>query len=145
MNPLLTYFKWPFIVTAAGLGLSWWLGWQTTGHIGGALSFLMIGAVLAVLEISLSFDNAIVNANKLKDMTPEWQHRFLTWGIVIAVFGMRIVFPLLVVVIAARIGPIEAILLAAREPAEYARIMDGAHLSISAFGRSEERRVGKSV
>ena len=134
MNPLLTYFKWPFIVTAAGLGLSWWLGWQTTGHIGGALSFLMIGAVLAVLEISLSFDNAIVNANKLKDMTPEWQHRFLTWGIVIAVFGMRIVFPLLVVVIAARIGPIEAILLAAREPAEYARIMDGAHLSISAFG-----------
>lgn len=134
MNPLLTYFKWPFIITALGLALSWWLGWQTTGTIGGALSFLMIGAVLAVLEISLSFDNAIVNANKLKDMTPLWQHRFLTWGIVIAVFGMRIVFPLLVVVIAARIGPIEAILLAAREPQEYARIMDGAHLSISAFG-----------
>jgi len=134
MNPLLTYFKWPFIITALGLILSWWLGWQTTGTIGGALSFLMIGAVLAVLEISLSFDNAIVNANKLKDMTPEWQHRFLTWGIIIAVFGMRIVFPLLVVVIAARIGPFEAIMLAAREPQEYARIMDGAHLSISAFG-----------
>lgn len=134
MNPLLTYFKWPFIITALGLMLSWWLGWQTTGTIGGALSFLMIGTVLAVLEISLSFDNAIVNANKLKDMTPVWQHRFLTWGIVIAVFGMRIVFPLLVVVIAARVGPVEAILLAAREPQEYARIMDGAHLSISAFG-----------
>ncbi|TNF17410.1 MAG: DUF475 domain-containing protein [Rhodobacteraceae bacterium] len=134
MNLLLTSFKWPLIITVLGLVLSWWLGWQTTGTIGGALSFLMIGAVLAVLEISLSFDNAIVNANKLKDMTPLWQHRFLTWGILIAVFGMRIVFPLLVVVIAARIGPFEAILLAAREPQEYARIMDGAHLSISAFG-----------
>ncbi len=134
MNPLLSYFKWPFIVTAVGLILSWWLGWQSTGTIGGALSFLMIGAVLAVLEISLSFDNAIVNANKLKDMTPVWQHRFLTWGIIIAVFGMRIVFPLLVVVIAARIGPVEAIILAASDPEEYAQIMDGAHLSISAFG-----------
>ena len=61
---------------------------------------LFICTVLAVLEISLSFDNAIVNANKLKTMQPKWQHRFLTWGIVIAVFGMRIVFPLLIVVIA---------------------------------------------
>jgi hypothetical protein len=134
MKDLLPYFKWPVGFTVLGLILSFWLGWQSTGHLGGALSFLMIGAVLAVLEISLSFDNAIVNANKLKDMTPEWQHRFLTWGILIAVFGMRIVFPLLVVVIAARIGPIEALILAAREPQEYAHIMEGAHLSISAFG-----------
>jgi hypothetical protein len=65
------------------------------------LTVFFICAVLAVLEISLSFDNAIVNANKLKDMTPVWQQRFLTWGILIAVFGMRIVFPLLIVVIAA--------------------------------------------
>ena len=130
----LSYFKWPFVVTAFGLVLAYWLGLQTTGTVAGALSFLLIGSVLAVLEISLSFDNAIVNANKLKDMTPVWQHRFLTWGILIAVFGMRIVFPLAVVVIAARIGPIEAIILAAKQPQEYARIMDEAHLSISAFG-----------
>ncbi|MGP6086358.1 DUF475 domain-containing protein [Antarctobacter jejuensis] len=134
MTSLMTYFRWPVALTALGLLLAGWLGWQTTGTAGGTLSFFMIGAVLAVLEISLSFDNAIVNANKLKDMSPVWQHRFLTWGILIAVFGMRIVFPLLVVVIAARIGPFEAILLAAREPQEYARIMDEAHLSISAFG-----------
>lgn len=134
MNTTLSYFKWPFGLTVVGLVLAAWVGFQTTGTPGGLLSFLMIGAVLAVLEISLSFDNAIVNANKLKDMTPEWQHRFLTWGILIAVFGMRIVFPLAVVVIAAKIGPIEAIMLAAREPQDYARIMDEAHLSISAFG-----------
>ncbi|MDO5642387.1 MAG: DUF475 domain-containing protein, partial [Paracoccus sp. (in: a-proteobacteria)] len=86
---VLHYFKWAFIVTAAGLVLGAVLGWQMTGTLGGMLGIFFICAVLAVLEISLSFDNAIVNANKLKDMTPAWQRRFLTWGILIAVFGMR--------------------------------------------------------
>lgn len=103
-----------------------------------------IVAVLAVLEISLSFDNAIVNANKLKDMTPEWQHRFLTWGILIAVFGMRIVFPLLIVVIAAKIGPIDAMILAAARPEDYAAIMHDAHLPIAAFGGTFLMMVGLS-
>ena len=138
----LSYFKWAFIVTVLGLLLGAWLGWQTTGTIGGMATVFFICTVLAVLEISLSFDNAIVNANKLKDMTPVWQHRFLTWGIVIAVFGMRIVFPLLIVVIAAGIGPVEAILLAAREPGEYARIMHDAHLPIAAFGGTFLMMVG---
>ncbi|MGQ3296342.1 MAG: DUF475 domain-containing protein, partial [Shinella sp.] len=116
----LSYLKWAIISTVIGLALGALLGWQTEGTLAGMATVFFICAVLAVLEISLSFDNAIVNANKLKDMTPVWQHRFLTWGIVIAVFGMRIVFPLLIVVIAAGIGPIEALILAAREPAEYA-------------------------
>lgn len=66
----LGYFKWAFIVTVVGLVLGAWLGWQSTGTIGGMASVFFICTVLAVLEISLSFDNAIVNANKLKDMTP---------------------------------------------------------------------------
>ncbi|MEN3930185.1 DUF475 domain-containing protein [Microvirga sp. W0021] len=141
---VLGYFKWAFIVTISGLLLGTWLGWQTTGTVTGATTALFICAVLAVLEISLSFDNAIVNANKLKDMTPVWQHRFLTWGIVIAVFGMRIVFPLLIVVIAAKIGPWEAITLAASKPEEYARIMQEAHLPIAAFGGTFLMMVGLS-
>ncbi len=141
-QPMLSYFKWAFIVTAIGLLLGGWVGWQSTGTLGGMATVFFICAVLAVLEISLSFDNAIVNANKLKDMTPVWQHRFLTWGIVIAVFGMRIVFPLLIVVIAAGIGPIEALFLAAREPGEYARIMTEAHLPIAAFGGTFLMMVG---
>jgi hypothetical protein len=138
------YFRWSFIVTAVGLALGAILGWQSTGTIGGMATVFFICAVLAVLEISLSFDNAIVNANKLKEMTPVWQHRFLTWGIIIAVFGMRIVFPLAIVVIAAGIGPIDAIILAAREPAEYARIMNDAHLPIAAFGGTFLMMVGLS-
>ena len=94
----------------------------------------MIGSVLAILEISLSFDNAIVNANKLKTMSPIWQRRFLTWGILIAVFGMRIIFPLAVVAFAAQIGPVETLRLAIGQPYEYAKIMQGAQLSIAGFG-----------
>jgi hypothetical protein len=127
-------FRWAFIATGVGLALGAAYGWQITGTIAGMATIFLVCCVLAVLEISLSFDNAIVNANKLKHMRPEWQRRFLTWGILIAVFGMRIVFPLLIVIIAARIGPWEAVKLAAAEPAEYARIMHDAHLPIAAFG-----------
>ena len=73
------------------------------------------------------------------------QRRFLTWGIVIAVFGMRLVFPLLVVVIAARIGPLDAVRLAATEPARYAQLIDAAHLPIAAFGGSFLMLVGLLV
>jgi uncharacterized protein len=136
------YFKWAFIVTAAGLVAGAFLGWHMSGTMGGIATAFFICAVLAVLEISLSFDNAIVNANKLKQMTHVWQQRFLTWGIVVAVFGMRIVFPLAIVAVAGHIGPIEALRLAAAEPAEYARIMKDAHLPIAAFGGSFLMMVG---
>ncbi|NIZ07999.1 DUF475 domain-containing protein [Pseudooceanicola sp. HF7] len=139
---LMRYFRWSFIVTFLGLALGAWLGWEFTGTLSGMLTTLMICSVLAVLEISLSFDNAIVNANKLKTMSPVWQRRFLTWGILIAVFGMRIIFPLLIVVIAAKIGPVEALFLAASDPDAYAHIMHDAHLPIAAFGATFLMMVG---
>lgn len=134
MRSSLSYLRWPLIVTVVGIALAAWLGYRFTGNMTGVVSFFMIAVVLAILEISLSFDNAIVNANKLKEMTPAWQRRFLTWGILIAVFGMRIVFPLLIVVIAAHIGPLAAIRLAATDPDEYSRLITQAHLPIAAFG-----------
>jgi uncharacterized protein len=134
MSVALHYFRWAFLVTAAGLVGAFWLGWAREATLGGALSFLLVGALLAVLEISLSFDNAIVNANKLHRMTPRWQRRFLTWGILIAVFGMRVVFPLAVVAIAAWVSPWEAVRLAVAEPGEYARLMRESHTAIAAFG-----------
>ena len=134
MSTTLRYFKWSFLVTVLGLALGAWLGWNSAGTVGGMIKVFFICGVLAVLEISLSFDNAIVNANKLKEMTPAWQRRFLTWGILIAVFGMRIIFPLAIVAIAARIGPFAALHLAIADPEEYAHIMHEAHLGIAAFG-----------
>ncbi|WP_330629641.1 DUF475 domain-containing protein [Thioclava sp. FTW29] len=131
---VLKYFYWPFAITVLALAGAFGLGLHYSATLSGAFGFLLIGAILAVLEISLSFDNAIVNANKLEQMSEKWRRRFLTWGIVIAVFGMRVVFPLLIVVVAAGIGPLEAVHLAATEPARYAAIIHGAHLQIAAFG-----------
>jgi hypothetical protein len=141
-NSVLSYFKWAFIVTVVGLIGGGFLGWNATGTASGMATAFFVCAILAVLEISLSFDNAIVNANKLKEMSHVWQRRFLTWGIVIAVFGMRVVFPLVIVAVAGSIGPFEALRLAAAEPAEYARIMQSAHLPIAAFGGSFLMMVG---
>lgn len=89
---------------------------------------------LTVLETSLSFDNAVVNAGILKDWDAVWRRRFLTWGILIAVFGMRLVFPLAIVGVAGEIGPVRVIDLAFNNPEEYKRILNSAHHQIAAFG-----------
>lgn len=130
------YFTVATAFTILGLGASYWLGSVYSGTTGGALSALFICTVLAVLEISLSFDNAIVNATILQHMSEKWQRRFLTWGILIAVFGMRIVFPLAIASVAAHISPIAALRMAATDPSGYAELMETAHIGISAFGGS---------
>ncbi len=91
-------------------------------------------AILGLLEITFSFDNAIVNAKILKRMSPKWQKLFLTVGIVIAVFGMRLLFPLLIVSLSAHIGPWEAIQLALHDPHQYAVHVTAAHTAIASFG-----------
>ncbi len=139
---VLKYYKGSFIFTGICLALAAWLGHEMSGSWSGTLGILWIVIVLGVLEVSLSFDNAVVNATVLRDMDPKWQHRFLTWGIIIAVFGMRIIFPLAVVAIAAQLGPIEAIKLAATNPVEYERIITGAHIGISGFGGAFLAMVG---
>jgi uncharacterized protein len=130
----LRHFKGSFLFTAAGLLAAVGLGAYYHGTAAGIASTVFITAVLGILEVSLSFDNAVVNATVLRDMTPAWRHRFLTWGIAIAVFGMRLVFPLVVVSVVAQIGPLQALRLAALEPHEYARILTSAHVVLGAFG-----------
>jgi hypothetical protein len=130
----LIYFRSALAVTVAGLAAAFWLGWAESGDLADALNYLLIGAALAALEISLSFDNAIVNAATLQTMTPVWRHRFLTWGMLIAVFGMRLVFPLVIVAVAAHLGPVDALRMAIFQPEDYARTLEHAHLAIAAFG-----------
>jgi hypothetical protein len=136
------YFRNSFLVSAVGLALGFYLGWRISGTLSGALSTTFIVFVLSILEVSLSFDNAVVNATVLKEMPPVWRRRFITWGIAIAVFGMRIVFPLAIVAIIARIDPWSALVLAATDPDEYSRLLTSAHVSVSAFGGAFLAMVG---
>lgn len=122
---LLKTFGWSFAVTALGLVAAvFYGGWAGFGIV----------AILSVLEISLSFDNAVVNAGILKKMNAFWQRIFLTIGILIAVFGMRLVFPVVIVAISAKIGPIEAVDLAMTDKSRYQELVTDAHPSIAAFG-----------
>ncbi|MFJ2604811.1 DUF475 domain-containing protein [Streptomyces sp. NPDC091279] len=122
---LLKTFGWSFAVTALGLVAAvFYGGWQAFGLV----------AILSILEISLSFDNAVVNAGVLKKMSAFWQKIFLTVGVLIAVFGMRLVFPVVIVAVTAKIGPIEAVDLALNNKDHYQQLVTDAHPAIAAFG-----------
>ncbi|MER7664837.1 MULTISPECIES: DUF475 domain-containing protein [unclassified Streptomyces] len=122
---VLKTFGWSFAVTALGLVAAvLYGGWTAFGVV----------AILSVLEISLSFDNAVVNAGILKKMSAFWQKIFLTIGILIAVFGMRLVFPVVIVAVSAQLGPIEAVDLALNDKDQYQQLVTDAHPSIAAFG-----------
>ena len=99
---MLKYFKGSFLITIIGLiGAYFW------GHYiqhGNGFTALFVVVFLSVLEVTLSFDNAVINAVKLEKMSDKWKHRFITWGILIAVFGMRLLFPILVVALFAKIS-----------------------------------------
>lgn len=139
---MLKYYKGSIVFTIICMALAAWLGWTLTGTLPGTLDVLWLVTVLAILEVSLSFDNAVVNATVLEDMDEIWRKRFLTWGMLIAVFGMRVLFPLVIVAIAAKIGPFAALKLAATNPGEYERIITGAHIGISGFGGAFLAMVG---
>ncbi|NPA55043.1 MAG: DUF475 domain-containing protein [Epsilonproteobacteria bacterium] len=93
-----------------------------------------IAALLALLEVSLSFDNAVVNAKILQTMQPIWQKRFMTWGMIIAVFGMRFLFPILIVMIVAHLGFLETLDIALHDPQKYHHILSANEKLIFAFG-----------
>jgi hypothetical protein len=127
---LLKTLRWPFLFTVIGLGVALWYGGPTG---------VAVTAILIVLEVSLSFDNAVVNAKVLTRMSEFWIKIFLTVGIVIAVFGMRLLFPLVIVFVTADLSPIEAWKLALEQkpesdPTSYAHILTEAHPLIAAFG-----------
>ncbi len=127
------YFKESLIVTLVGLMLGFFIGFLS-GGIKTGLSMLFVVVALAIIETSLSFDNAVINAKVLKTMNKKWRKRFMTWGIAIAVFGMRIVFPLVIVAILAKMNPFEALNLAITDSAKYAEILKSSHIMLMGFG-----------
>ena len=127
------HFRVSFLVTAlCMIGAGWW-GYSHSG-VAGALSALGITAILAVMEVSLSFDNAVVNASVLKTWDKFWQTLFLGVGILIAVFGMRLLFPLVIVAQAADLGLLEVWNLALNDPNAYSMHLTNHHAEVAAFG-----------
>jgi len=127
---VLRIFAWSVILTILSL---------ITAFIYGGWAAFFLCLILGILEVSLSFDNAVVNATVLERMSDFWQRMFLTVGILIAVLGMRIIFPLLLVQITAGLNPVEALQLALEKgdpetPGTYGYLLNEAHPQIAAFG-----------
>jgi len=119
------YFYVSFIVAAIGLGLSFFID---------GFSAVYLTAILAILEVSLSFDNAVVNAKILQNMDKIWEKRFLTWGMLVAVFGIRFIFPVLIVAVAANLGIVETLNIAINNPLKYHQVLLKSENLIYAFG-----------
>jgi hypothetical protein len=121
----LRYLFFPLACCAAGLAIVF--GWQ-------GLSAAWITLVLLLLEVSLSFDNAVVNARVLDKLTPGQQRFFLTWGLVIPVFGVRFAGPLLMVALAGGVSVPRALEAALHQPEVYRGLLELAEPRILAFG-----------
>jgi hypothetical protein len=121
----LRYLLLPLASCACGLAVV--LAWQ-------GVEAAWVTLVLLLLEISLSFDNAVVNARVLDRLTPSQQRFFLTWGLVIPVFGVRFIGPLLMVALAGGVSLPAALQAALHEPARYRELLDLAEPRILAFG-----------
>ena len=124
-------FKYAAILTAICLLLSAW--WGANNEMG-FMAAIVLTLMLGVMEVSLSFDNAVVNASVLKEMDHKWQQIFLTVGILIAVVGMRLVFPIVIVAVATGLDLSNVATMALERPEEYSKHLQASHVGIAAFG-----------
>ncbi len=130
------HFRFSILFTVICLGISAWWGYTHGPQAGIQTMFkvLLLTSILAVMEVSLSFDNAVVNASILRGWDEFWKKLFLTVGILIAVFGMRLIFPIVIVAITAEMGALEVINMALNDPKEYSARLLAHHAEIAAFG-----------
>lgn len=120
-----TFFFPSIAVSILALGAVLWYG---------GAEALMIALLLSLLEVTLSFDNAVVNARVLSRMSAAWRRRFLTWGIVVAVFGTRFILPILIVSAVAWMSPWAITHMALFDPAHYGALLHEARYAVHAFG-----------
>jgi len=104
------------------------VGWQL------GVSALFTVIVLTLLETTFSADNAVVNSKVLVTMSPMWQRLFMTVGIFIAVFVVRFLLPVVIVMATAGISFGEVIDLALNHPHEYEEELHESAPVINAFG-----------
>jgi hypothetical protein len=124
-------FGYSIVISIICLALAGW--WGASSSLG-IMTAIWVTFVLGIMEVTLSFDNAVVNASVLKEMDEKWRYLFLTVGILVAVFGMRLVFPVLIVSVATGEGLIAVAQLALSNPAEYSNHLMASHISIASFG-----------
>lgn len=100
----------------------------------GGIEAVWLFIVLSILEVTFSFDNAVVNSRVLAKLSRFWQGLFLTVGIVIAVFVIRFLLPILIVMLIGHTDFMNVLNLAFHHPQDYADILKKGMHMIDAFG-----------
>jgi hypothetical protein len=134
MKSFIKYFGGSVIFAIVCLGLSVWVGFSFGGTIDAAMAAMFTTLMLAILETSLSFDNAVVNAKILVSMNPFWRRMFLTVGIIIAVFGIRLVLPFIIVWVVGGQSFLATVQMTWKAPLEFQRILVEQHVLVAGFG-----------
>ena len=134
MNTIMKYFKGSIIFTMIALILAFFVGYEMGGTIGAALSAVFTATILGILETSFSFDNAVINSKVLEDMSEFWRKMFLTIGMLVAVFGMRIVFPIVMVWAVGDVSLFEVLKMIVTSPSTFQKILIDQHVLIAGFG-----------
>ncbi len=95
---------------------------------------LTLCIILTLLEITFSADNAVVNSRVLVTLSPFWQKMFMTVGIFLAVFVVRFILPIVIVMISSGLTFDRTFELAINHPEQYKDELDSAAPVINAFG-----------
>lgn len=98
------------------------------------LAGLWIYLILVILEVTFSFDNAVINSKVLAKLSPFWQKLFLTLGIFIAVFVVRFLLPIVIVMVTANQSFTSVINMALYDSKAYSETLHHAAPMIDAFG-----------
>ncbi|MBI3494506.1 DUF475 domain-containing protein [Candidatus Saccharibacteria bacterium] len=104
--------------------------------VGARLGFeaLVLCIILTLLEITFSADNAVVNSRVLATLSRFWRILFLTVGILLAVFVVRFILPIVIVMAGVGMSFVETFDLAIHHPEAYKIELDKAAPTINAFG-----------
>jgi uncharacterized protein len=122
---LLYRIKWQVAVAVAAV---------FAGALYGGAQAAAAVALLAVFETSLSFDNAVVNAQVMRGMDPFWKRMFLVVGVPVAAFGMRFFFPIAIVALTSGLSLGSVLGMAFNAPGEYQRHLEDASIAINTLG-----------
>jgi uncharacterized protein len=132
MKSLFRNFGGSLVFTVVALACAYLAG--AGAGVAAGMTAVLTAAMLGLLETSLSFDNAVVNAKVLAKMDRFWGRMFITVGMLIAVFGMRVVFPLLIVWVVSDNGFWTVISMTWRDPLQFQQILMDQQVLVAGFG-----------
>ena len=129
---MLREFWGAWLVSIIALTSAYWIGSKSGSA--GAMTALMSVMILGLFEVSISFDNSVVNAMVLKKQSHAFRVAFLTIGFLIGVVGMRLILPLVIVSVTTGLSLAQVYAMAVHNPDEYGHQLHLHHVEVMLFG-----------